>query len=192
MNVFVSYLCKMTSGRLSWNVYLKSKTVGVSQLCWLPFCWEPLLTSFRGFRVNRNISHRLLYESDGEWSPLGSKAGSRMSWPPLQSDHLEPFHTTLPPQCQQDIPSWDTRRFSCLVQHALLSASFIWNAKRGATGGSVSPRIKELLWRVPLFCFFVSVCVSVCERRRIHETVDHYPALQINLRLLSLASSSWL
>lgn len=85
-----------------------------------------------------------------------------MSWPSLQSDHLEPFHTTLPLQCQQDIPSWDTRRFSCLVQRALLSASFIWNAKRGATGGSVSPRIKELLWRVPLsllFCFRVCVCM---------------------------------
>lgn len=30
-----------------------------------------------------------------------------------------------------------------LVQHALLSRAFIWNAKRGATGGSVSPQIKS-------------------------------------------------
>ena len=71
-------------------------------------------------------------------------------------------HTPLPLRCQWDVPSWDSRCFSCLVQLALLSAAFIWNAKRCATGGSVSPRIKELLWFVPsLFCLSLSLSVYV-------------------------------
>lgn len=117
------------------------------------------------FRTDCSLSNQRAWQQDGEQCPLGRKEGSTTSWPSLESDHQQPFHTPLPFQCQQDIPSWDTRRFSCLAQHTLLSASFIWNAKRGATGGSVSPRIKELLWRVPfLFLFFplsLSVCASV-------------------------------
>lgn len=43
-----------------------------------------------------------------------------------------------------------------LVQHALLSRSFIWNAKRAATGGSVSPQIKSFSDAHPRggVCFF--------------------------------------
>lgn len=111
------------------------------------------------FCTGCSLSNQRAWQQDGEQPLLGRQEGSMMSWPLLESDHQQPFHTPLFFQCQQDIPSWDTRRFSCLVQRALLSAAFIWNAKRGATGGSVSPRIKGLLWRVPFL--FLCVCVWV-------------------------------
>ena len=146
----------------------------------------------RDTRTGCSLSTQRAWQQDGERPPLVWK--ERVVWwagPPL--DHQQPLHTPLSSHCQQDIPSWDTRRFSCLAQRALLSAAFIWNAKRGATGGSVSPRIKELLWRVPFsFPLFLSARACACVCRHIHKAGDHCAALQIYLCLLSLVSSSLL
>lgn len=111
---------------------------------------------------------------------------SRMRHPSPESDHPQPFAAPLCFQRQRDKPSWDTRCFICLEQRSLLSAAFIWNAKRGATGGSVSPRIKELLW--------FDVLVREC--RHIHRAGDWHLVLLmifffIFFCLLSSGSSSY-